>query len=256
MNVLYNKGNRSGYVSHYYHFLFGYLLPVLSDIKLHNNNYMIDCGPLNKILKELGFLICNTANPKMEGHRRIDSYRKMRGFDTPHCIIPEATMSKAIEQINILLPTRRVDTYDFLLIDRGPKPTKKQRTNFAKLEQKNLRGNQRRSIANMDEIENLLLKFSKKVQRHRLENLSLRDQIKIFKGAKYIIGQHGAAMSNLCFAERCEYVIEMQSIHNKKFFNNIAEHMKINKINFTIPTGRHVEADCKLLKKEISNIYE
>ena len=250
MKILYKAGNRSGYVNHYYHFLFGYLLPVLSDIKRHNNNYMIDCGPMNNILEELGFLIHSESNLKMEGHKRI------RGFDTPHLKIPEATMSKAIEQINILLPTKRVDTYDFLLIDRGPTPTKKERIAFQKLKRKDLRGNQRRSITNMDEIENLLLRFSKKVQRHRLENLSLRDQIKIFKGAKYIIGQHGAAISNLCFAERCEHVIELQAIQNKKFFNNIAEHMKINKINFTIPTGRHVEADCKLLKKEISNIYE
>lgn len=256
MNILYKAGNRSGYVNHYYHFLFGYLLPVLSDINWkddyiqHNNNYMIDCGPMNNILKELGFLIHSASNLKMDGHRRI------RGFDTPRRIIPEATMSKAIEQINILLPTKRVDTYDFLLIDRGPTPTKKQRIAFQKLKRKDLRGNQRRSITNMDEIENLLLKFSKKVQRHRLENLNLRDQIKIFKGAKYIIGQHGAAMSNLCFAERCEHVIELQTERNKNFFNNIAEYMKINKINFNLPRGRHVEADCKLLKKEIINIYE
>lgn len=79
-------------------------------------------------------------------------------------------------------------------------------------------GISRRSITNFDNLKNKLLKFSKnhnlELKHVVLENMSINEQIMLFKYATVIIAQHGASLVNTVWCTKCKLVIEYNSFKN------------------------------------------
>lgn len=221
--TLYLPQNHSGFINHYHHFLMGYFLPVISDTPISSigNTYFVDCGTMNTIIKEFGFLLKNETNI-----REFNETKQIKGLDGPENIIPLDFIETINSKVDQVLNITREDTETYiLLIDRGPKVDNQYPTNP-------LGGAYRRTILNIDEVETSIKKFGI-VKRCILENLSFKDQIKLFRNASCVIAQHGAGLSNLCFALKCKDLIEIVNTNNtvSNWFQNLADVMGIRKHN-------------------------
>jgi len=70
-------------------------------------------------------------------------------------------------------------------------------------------GSERRSVANMDEVCSVALRYSENVLVAALEGRSLYYQMALFAAADIVIGQHGAALGNLLWARNGIKLIEI-----------------------------------------------
>ena len=95
-----------------------------------------------------------------------------------------------------------------------------------------------RKIVNEDEVLNLLKE--KKFERITLSKLDFKDQIKLFKNAKTVIGLHGAGFSNLVFCESNTNVIEFNNSNGPKTIEVLA---KRNNLNYSSLLSKAVKYD-------------
>ena len=86
-----------------------------------------------------------------------------------------------------------------------------------------------RNLQNLNEFENFIIK-DKKFTKVYLEDYSLFDQISIFNNAKYIIGVHGAGMSNVVFCNIKVKIIEI--IPSNRINTLVASICMISKLNY------------------------
>jgi capsular polysaccharide biosynthesis protein len=70
----------------------------------------------------------------------------------------------------------------------------------------------RRKITNEDDVFELLA--SKGFEKVSLENMSLKNQVKLFQQARVVIGCHGAGLTNIMFMQKNQTVIELKSNNN------------------------------------------
>jgi capsular polysaccharide biosynthesis protein len=70
----------------------------------------------------------------------------------------------------------------------------------------------RRKITNEDDVFELLA--SKGFEKVSLENLTLKNQVKLFQEALVVIGCHGAGLANIMFMQKNQTVIELKSNNN------------------------------------------
>lgn len=223
IRTLYLPRNNGGFISHYHHFLMGYFLPVLNEvpISLIRNTYFVDCGPMNTIVREFGFLLKDdTINEK-----GFDNIKEIKGLDGPEEAIPLElieTINSKVDQVLNIDSKKDHDPY-ILLIDRGPKVDIDQQI-------PELGGAHRRTILNMEEVKETLSEFGT-VKTSILETLSFKDQVELFRNASCIVAQHGAGLSSMCFALRCKDLIEIVNTNNivSSWFQNLADTMGIRR---------------------------
>lgn len=237
--VHYRPGQNLGSVTHYHHFLSGYLLPVLVDSHEAGVDKvsMVACGRMNRIISECGIQI------RKRGKRRLPKpWRRKRvpGYDGSDCPIPLGWSDKvnaAVDCIFDISPEECASSKDeILLIDRGPKPASVNRKRIVRYA-----GAQRRTLENIDELEQCLQAYGV-VRRCILEKLSFRDQILMFRRAKFIVAQHGAGLSNLIFATGCKRVLEFSNPElaaEACWFNSLCEHMGMSRsvVPAIVPSG-------------------
>lgn len=85
----------------------------------------------------------------------------------------------------------------------------------------------RRKILNEKEVFEMLK--TKGFQMVELENISLKDQVELFKESKIVIGNHGAGLSNIMFMEKKQTVIELKSeINNYWCYFSLARVFGLN----------------------------
>jgi hypothetical protein len=72
-------------------------------------------------------------------------------------------------------------------------------------------GSQRRSIKNINEIYDAVRNKYPNTELLELENMSIKEQIEKFYGAKLIIAQHGASLANLVWCREKTNFIEISS---------------------------------------------
>ena len=248
-----------GSILHYHHFLFGYLLPVVLDIDLSRNDkiYLANCKDMNVVSQGLEFLIQENIDPSeiLQDTNGFDCIKKVNGFDGPNTPIPKGYIEKINSQINKIL---NLDTDNeekhILLIDRGKAPSIEKRKQLSKAKYVDTKGNERRTIININEVESTLAKFGK-VKRAILENLTFTEQIKLFRNSWLVFGQHGSGLSNLCFATKCKIMIEIVD-DNKirlKWFNELSKYMKIKQCQI-ITQRNHITVSIKMLNNLLRQV--
>jgi capsular polysaccharide biosynthesis protein len=70
----------------------------------------------------------------------------------------------------------------------------------------------RRKITNEDDVFELLV--SKGFEKVSLENMLLKNQVKLFQEARVVIGCHGAGLTNIMFMQKNQNIIELKSNNN------------------------------------------
>jgi capsular polysaccharide biosynthesis protein len=71
----------------------------------------------------------------------------------------------------------------------------------------------RRRISNEEAVFELLEK--KGFEKIVLEDLQLKDQVKIFQEARVVVASHGAGLANTMFMQKSQTVIELKSDNNR-----------------------------------------
>lgn len=216
MNIFVEPKINDGLITHYHHFLFGYLLPLIQYENIYENNYYLkDCGkPMNKIILELPFnlkiLEKNTKIDKIISHKGFDKY-----FEK---INPKKIKNLLFKSLNI--KNKNNNNNKILIIERG-------NPHEFYLKEKSLSGRDRRSVPNINEIYFALSKKNN-VKKIILENMEIRKQMIEFKNHKIILLQHGAAMSNLLWCEPNSFVFEITNDLNNNYYDKLIKICKLN----------------------------
>jgi hypothetical protein len=215
--------NRGGSVEHFYHFLFGYLLPFLDichTLRGERRFLLRDCGPMNRLLRELdGFDIAlrpawHILGSVVANNPSLGVIPKLiaPGFDTPsahdgatfrrlRAIVPRlfaARLAEAAQRHPQAASDRLV-----LVIDRAPQDP----FYATPRAEKRGAGAEVRSIPNMAEVHAAV------AARHdallvQLEALPFFDQVYLFSRAWRVVGQHGAGLSHMIWAREGAALIE------------------------------------------------
>lgn len=152
-------------------------------------------------------------------------------------------------------------SYDIILIERSIQNLKtKNIMDYIKTNvniKKNLNnGSLRASIKNHNDIkEKLQEKYGDKFKNVILEEMTLDEQVSIFKTAKIIIGQHGAGLCNIAWVQRPNVVVfEINPIRNNCWWY---KNMTIEKkFKYVGDVSENITGDemIKLIEKETENV--
>jgi len=218
--------HRYGSFEHFYHFLVGFLVPLVKFLYVDGGANQWDevlvrsCGPMDQILDELRSPILR-ALPRAE-HKALASQfpddRRviLRGLDFPDDY--DAAAFRAVSAaVKALLADRVADEAerrDFfrgsswpyvLLVERMPAPP------FYGSDESEMKtaGAERRSIGNHRALESWLAREFGSCLNVTLEDATLARQVALFSAADVIVAQHGAALGNLIWARPGTYVVEI-----------------------------------------------
>ncbi len=238
-----------GSITHYYHFFYGVMIPLLLySIKNKKEEFILndDLGPMLKILYELPLNVlykCNIGKKKRFYIEPLDTL-KSKYDDKKRINYSDIKLINQYFKKNLPFYITPNKTYDIILIDRQI-DTKYKLMNYSCLKNNKKRkkelirklgstsGKERRYIKNHQEIvKSLEKKFSNKFINISLENLPLFYQYYLFSNAKLVIAQHGAALSNVIFMKKNTNVIEIISKEKidegEDTFKNLSKICKLN----------------------------
>lgn len=215
--------NRGGSVEHFYHFLFGYLLPFIEachPLRDTRRFLLRDCGPMNRLMDEMaGFEIRRWpagmvlaavvgSNPSLAAVARLVP----PGFDVPQAYdaarlrglrrLVTALFAAALAAADARHPAAADDRL-VLLVDRAP-PDPFYASGRAEAPGA---GAQRRSIPNMAELQ-AVLAVRHRTLLVRLEELPFFDQVLLFSRAWRVVGQHGAGLAHMIWAREDAGLVE------------------------------------------------
>ena len=256
---------REGSVSHYYHFLYGALIPL---IEFHVNNpdkrllITTNVGPFEYMLRELfGDVIIGFENPvippgaeyfddksmnyvrtKFPNEIELPAYdvfnTKMYNNLKSRDLLRRLDELKPIVNnfIELKMPDKYndIETYEILLIQRDVDEyyvDKRSENRDFKRDIFYTSGKQRRDVLNHQQMTSELKQlFGSKINNVILEKKSLFYQYKLFKNASIVIGQHGAALGNIFFMNPNSNLLEIMSPWGRQgnHFSNLAHHLHIN----------------------------
>lgn len=238
--------NQFGSVQHYYHFMVGFLVPLvqtMSDIELRAETkrvFIKTCDIMDGLIREIAFsklvilpkdehlsLATAATGPDGEGLGRM----VVEGYDDPS-VYDKGVFARVSAELGRRLSGRIAIEHDLLaarlngagprivLIDRGePHPFYASDESEGKTS-----GRQRRSIGNFDAMAAALRARYANVAIEHLEGTSLAFQIALFRIADIVIAQHGAALANLIWARSGIDVFEVvwidrsSSVYLKSYF--------------------------------------
>jgi hypothetical protein len=225
--------NNGGSAEHYYHFLFGYFLPLCAYMSRRTGDPPItlarECGPMNRIIYEVGIpglLLCNrrshamclealSADARWEhvDTKGIDLHRRRQpvyDVEAVTRIVTEgagyirARLGASIERHCGRLQAEWGSPPRVLLIERGvPDPYYS-----SSVVETPGSGSSRRTITNSRELLAALKTVFGHVKNVALERLDLAEQIALFQTADVVIGQHGAGLANTLWMRRGSHVCE------------------------------------------------
>ena len=234
-----------GTITHYYHFFYGVLVPlILYHLKHKETNFIItdNLGPMLKILYEIPLnILFKCENPqKFTKIIPLDNFRSKYFFRKESNKMSYEDKIKICNFFKLNVPEyiKCNKSYDIVLIERGSDP-KYKLLNYSKdhpLLQKlgTKSGSERRAIRNHREICLELEKdYGDKFKNIVLENTSIYYQYHIFSNAKLIIAQHGAALANVIFMKDFSNVLEIipkekLDLEGEDSFKNLSIMSKLN----------------------------
>ncbi len=232
--------NHWGSVEHFYHFIFGFLIPlekyIFENLQGDLNCIVRSCGPvMDSILIDI---IGNktTILEQREHAELLESVTsehvvQLSGFDHPKLysekIVTEFS-SRVIENIGDNSSSNKLNDVSnnkqeprIIIIDRGAPhefylSEKSEKPDASKM---------RRSIPNMQEIFQAVKTKFPNAHYAQMEHSPIKEQISLFESADVIIAQHGAALSNLIWCQPECLVIEILPLSkylSPPFFKSIA----------------------------------
>ena len=256
---------REGSVSHYYHFLYGAMIPL---IEYHINNpdkqllITTDVGPFKSILMELfedvivGFespdipsgaeyfddKSMNYVRNKVPGEIILPAYDlfNTKLYNNDRSINSLKRLEELIPLVNNFIEMKmpekykNVETYEILVIERDVDDyyiNKRITNEDVKRDIFYTSGKQRRDVLNHREMmEELRGVFGTKINNIVLEKKSLFYQYQLFKNASIVIGQHGAGLGNIFFMKPNSNLIEIMSPWGRQgnHFRNLSHYLRIN----------------------------
>lgn len=224
--------NHGGSVEHYYHFFFGCLVPLCSYLRAsrraRGDAHLLarSCGPMDRILRELDIQRLELVEKRV--HRRLSTAARLdpasriveltgTDFGRDHREYDHGMIARArryiLRQCRQRIDARREalhrtwlpDWPRILVVDRGnPDPFYATRGS-----ERRGAGIERRRVSNHDEIVARLRGVFPSTRSRRLERVPLAEQIALFEAADVVIGQHGAALSNVVWMRRGRAVVEI-----------------------------------------------
>lgn len=210
--------NKAGSVEHYWHFMLGFFLPLISfrqSLGFFERNariYIRSCGPMDRHLAALGWknLVILDRQSHLDLPATFQGNLKCIHLDGMD-LIPDYQFQAFANAASYLrkrfgIRTRsNRENQGIVLINRG------ESDRFYLEMQAEVPGsaNLRRSLPNITDIYAELEKLDVKVTMRQLEHASLAEQISLFQNASIIIFQHGAVMANLIFCKPNATVIEI-----------------------------------------------
>jgi hypothetical protein len=203
--------NRNGSLEHFYHFFYGGLVPLayyLSTGRDKDLYFLRSCGPMNRLLLELD-LENLVLVEKATMHRLVRSFGKtvLNGLDAP----PYYNQNVFAAARDFLLQklgstqAKHEPTSDIVFINRSEADA----YYASSLAETKTSANQRRSIPNFEQLVAAAHAAGIKADTFELESASLKQQLGLFRAARIVVAQHGAALANIFWMKPKTTVIEI-----------------------------------------------
>jgi hypothetical protein len=215
--VLLDIRTRAGARDRYYHFLLGFLTPLVlwHAKRADGGRYFVrSCGPMDGHLEAMGFRNVEALSRSDWDDclmQRAFSVERLAGYDTGPFYSGEAfghLREAAFRRFGV---QPRAVSADVLFINRGESPeyyqSDKSEGYRSNHNEGRISANLRRSLPNMREI--LLSAMAEGIacRLAELETSSLPDQVALFANTSVVVAQHGAALANMVWMPRGSLVV-------------------------------------------------
>lgn len=246
----------SGSVQQYYHFLLGYLAPILRwvDKTGHHNITVRDCGPMNRWFDAV--LTSEDVDIMQVGHflhvfaGKLQPCVVLRGMD-----FPDEFDGRQLQEFQRLVLRRlgidREETSRTTVITRETTDPF-----YSSAESEiDLAGAARRSTPNL----RAWVQSRSGDDSWRIldtTELPVRDQVDLFSSTRVLIGQHGAGLTNMVFMKPGGIVVEIQPPLPREAvetFTRLAAACQHRYIRVPQP-GVHSDIDVEALDAALSNL--
>lgn len=264
--------NNAGSIQHYYHFILGFLFPILywyctKSGHAYRKIYIRSSGVMDKHIHSLGLKNILVVEKDVHDrlHRETDGNIVISAFDTA-----KADYSKQIDAVSrLLLDSDRIKNRFSLFGDCQSTSVKRrlrvlvvsrgEPDSFYSSSKSEIKSasNQRRSISNFDDLAKSIAFLDPKVVY--LEQVSLVDQIALFRDSDIVIAQHGAALANIVFCRKSALIIEICPVTMKEAFERTGDDFlflsKIMKLRFyrVWQAADHSDVDVAAFKDIVMN---
>lgn len=223
------------HTQHYFHFLYGYIIPFVNKCSPENNKYIFDsCGPLmNQIILDL-----IPYKTEIYKDQKYDFDLFLESHDNPDFSGLDVKLTRKsffshfgdcdFHTKNEMLIIRRNEPDPFYIND-AERPGS---------------GSQRRSIPNIFDLYECVKKRRPSCKIIALEGMRLKDQIRIFRHASCVILQHGAAMANLIWCRPGTLVVEIGPEDDVWYYDKLTRMLGLRRHLF-FQEHPHAEVDCQ-----------
>jgi Glycosyltransferase 61 len=229
---------RVGSVEHYYHFMFGFLIPLahyLSQTRESDIYFLRSCGPMNQKLLELNIskliFVTKETLPRLFKDYKVTS---LIGFDWHDYYNLTVFMQSRAYLLKKLFAEDNTSHYpsqdhpQIVLINRETADPFYQSA-FA---ESKTSGRDRRSIPNFSELSAEVEAAGLNATTANLDFATLKQQAELFGNANIVVAQHGAALANIFWMRPKTKIIEIcpQTLDDdhKMLFRKLAELMDVD----------------------------
>lgn len=199
----------SGSVQQYYHFLLGYLAPIIAWLEKSGAKQITvrDCGPMNRwfeaIPDSVNVDIMNVGHFLHVFAGELQPCVVLRGFDFPDEFDPK-TIDNFRASMLRNLSVAPSNHSRFTVIDRRITDPF-----YATAESEiDMAGAQRRSVPNLGAWADQM-RTEAPIEVFDTTQLSIREQVQLAAETRVLIGQHGAGLTNMVFMQPGGVVIEI-----------------------------------------------
>ena len=203
--------NREGSVEHYFHFILGYVAPLLlrETSALPGQYYLVrSCGPLDGLFAELGLAdLRQIPKEAWRAKREAGGYRltALPGWDWPDYYDAAAFSRLRETMLARFAIAPPAGDAPVLIVNRGRSPDAYQAEGVENPTSANLR----RSVPNMAAIHAALVASGCAADLVELEETTLRAQIARFAASRTLVAQHGAALVNMLWMAPGACIVEI-----------------------------------------------
>jgi hypothetical protein len=221
---------QEGSVTHYFHFFYGALVPIIEYHLKHPHcifRIVSDLGPMKRLLVELPITIIEFQGPDLASQGRYHDDKSLRRARRPHEVslptydlfgtdfysdqyfyrkLNSSTMRSVFNFFETTIPPyiSLLPTFDIVIIQRATDVYYSQGC-IDRQEIYRTSGDSRRSISNHSElVEKLESLYPQRVLNIVLERSSIYFQYSLFRHAKVVVAQHGASLANIFFMQNKE----------------------------------------------------
>jgi hypothetical protein len=200
----------SGSVQQYYHFLLGYLAPILAWTDKSGADALTvrDCGPMNKwfevIPKNVDVEVMQVGHFLHVFSGKLQPCVVLKGMDFPE-EFSQRDLTRFRLRMLELLEVSAAPANQVSILDRGPGDP----FYFSPESEINLSGSERRSVPNLAECIDCI-ETEIPSEFFDAKSLSVREQVLRMARTRVLVGQHGAGLANMVFMNPGGIIIEIQ----------------------------------------------